>query len=295
MKSFRVKHLTAFFLILTVTFCALTAESTYFPQRTRNIPGRVLSLGPAGTEILFAVGAGDQVVARTDFCNYPEEALSLPSVGGFSTISLEAIIAAEPELVICFSGIHDSLIEPLKAAGIGVFVSDADSIESTLSDIAQIGAITGHSAQADALVADMKKEMAAVKKTYAKKLFRKAPEKPTAYWEIWMDPFMTVGATSFINGMLEAAGFVNVYGDMAESYPMISEESLFARDPDVIIIPSTNWTSVESVMARPEWSELSAVKNGRVYIVDGDTSSRCGPRIVDSIKELNALAFPKSK
>ncbi|MCQ2981292.1 MAG: cobalamin-binding protein [Treponemataceae bacterium] len=293
MKTLRIKRITALILILAVVFSALSAESYYFPQRTRNIPSRVLSLGPAGTEILFAVGAGNQVIARTDFCNYPEEALSLPSVGGFSTISLEAVIAADPELVICFAGMHDNLVEPLKAAGIGVFVSDADSIEATLSDIAQIGAITGHAAEADALVASMKKDMAAVKKTFAKKLFRKAPVKPTVYWEIWNDPFMTVGSTSFINGMLEAAGFVNVYGDLAEGYPMISEESLFARDPDVIIIPSTNWTSVESVMARPQWAELSAVKNGRVYIVDGDTSSRCGPRIVDSIKELNALAFPQ--
>ncbi len=289
-----IKRMTALLVIASVCI-AVSAESTYFPQRTRNIPSRIMSLGPAGTEILFAVGAGDQVIARTDFCNYPEEAASLPSVGGFSTISLEAVIAADPELVILYAGMHDSFVEPLKAAGIGIFLSDADSIETTLADIAQIGAITGHTTEAEQLVADMKKDIEAVKKTYAKKLFRKAPVKPTVYWEIWTDPYMTVGASSFINGMLDAAGFVNVYGDMTEGYPMISEESLFARDPDVIIIPSTNYTSIESVLARPNWSELTAVKNGRVYIVDGDTSSRCGPRIVDSIKELNSLAFPQNK
>lgn len=262
----------------------LCAEGTYYPGTNKGLPRRIVSLGPAATETLFAVGAGPQVVGRTDFCNYPPEAASVASVGGFDgkTFSLETVIALKPDLVCLYSVMHDHLIEPLKKLGIAVYVSDATSVDDVISEITDIGRITGHDSEAAAAVNRINdavaKYTAAISKTGNK-----------VYWEVWYSPYMSVGSSSFISDVISKAGGTNIFADTAEGYPVISEESIIARNPDVIIIPSDMGYSSADIYKRPGWSSISAVRNKKVFDINSDIASRSGPRIYLAIEQITAF------
>ncbi len=242
-------------------------------------PTRIVSLGASATEILFAVGAGEQVVARTDFCNFPPEASSIPSLGGFDgkTFSLESIIAYKPDFVVLFAGMHDHLIEPLQKYEIQYFLSDATSIDNVLAEIQEIGKITGHEENAIALVEEIQSSIENLSLISNK----------TVYWEVWNAPYMTIGGTSFINELISKAGGKNIFADVEQAYPSVNEESIIARNPDVIFIPSDSPVTVEDVKNRSGWQDISAVKTDSIYKIDADITSRAGPRIKDAILLIN--------
>lgn len=271
---------------LVVIFCTalLCAEGTYYPGTNKGLPRRIVSLGPAVTETLFAVGAGSAVVGRTDFCNYPPEASKVASVGGFDgkTFSLETVIALKPDLVCLYSVMHDHLIEPLKKLGIAVYVSDAMSVDDVISEIADIGRITGHSAEASSVTARIENAVRQCQSAVIKSGNK-------VYWEVWNSPYMSIGSTSFINDVISKAGGMNIFCDTTEGYPAISEESIIARNPDVIIIPSDMGYSSADIYKRPGWSSISAVRNKKVFDINSDIASRSGPRIYLAIEQIAAI------
>jgi iron complex transport system substrate-binding protein len=258
---------------------AFGAKDVTASVEQNSYPTRIVSLGASATEILFAVGAGEQVVARTDFCNFPPEASSIPSLGGFDgkTFSLESIIAYKPDFVVLFAGMHDHLIEPLQRYEIQYFLSDATSIDKVLAEIAEIGKITGHEENALALVEEIQSSIENLSLISNK----------TVYWEVWNAPYMTIGGTSFINELISKAGGKNIFADVEQSYPAVNEESIIARNPDVIFIPSDSPVTAEDVKNRAGWQDISAVKNNRIFKIDADITSRSGPRIKEAILLIN--------
>lgn len=268
---------------LVVIFCTalLCAEGTYYPGTNKGLPRRIVSLGPAATETLFAVGAGSQVVGRTDFCNYPPEASKVASVGGFDgkTFSLETVIALKPDLVCLYSVMHDHLVEPLKKLGIAVYVSDVVSVEGVIDEITDIGRITGHSSEAASVTKQISDAVAKCTSAVSRSGNK-------VYWEVWYSPFMSVGNSSFISDVISKAGGINIFGDTTEGYPVISEESIIARNPDVIIIPSEMGYTSSDIYKRSGWKTISAVKNKKVFDIDSDIASRSGPRIYLAIEQI---------
>lgn len=269
--------------IVVVIFCtvSLCAEGTYYPGTNKGLPRRIVSLGPAVTETLFAVGAGPQLVGRTDFCNYPPEVTKVASIGGFDgkTFSLESVIALKPDLVCLYTVMHDHLLEPLKKLGIAVYVSDVSSVSDLISEINNIGRITGHDAESASVTKRITDAVSAFTKSVSKTGNK-------VYWEVWNSPFMTVGKTSFINDVISKAGGMNIFTDMQEGYPVISEESIIARNPDVIIIPSEMGYTSADIYKRQGWSSVSAVRNRKVFDIDSDIASRSGPRIYIAIEQI---------
>ncbi|MBQ0166040.1 MAG: cobalamin-binding protein [Treponema sp.] len=271
---------------LIVIFCTalLCAEGTYYPGTNKGYPRRIVSLGPAVTETLFAVGAGSQVVGRTDFCNYPPEASSVASIGGFDgkTFSLETVIALKPDLVCLYTVMHDHLIEPLKKLGIAVYVSDAASVDDVISEITDIGRITGHVSEAGTVTKRITDAVASCSAAVSKNSNK-------VYWEVWNSPFMSVGNSSFIHDVIVKAGGINIFSDTSEGYPVISEESIIARNPDVIIIPSDMGYTSADIYKRAGWSSVSAVKSRKVFDINSDIASRSGPRIYLAIEQIASL------
>ena len=280
MKTFQKLSFT--FIFLAVIFAPVFAFGTkenIVTEEKPVIPTRIVSLGASATEILFAVGAGNQVVARTDFCNFPAEASEIPSIGGFDgkTFSLESIISYKPDFVVLFKVMHDHLIEPLEKYGISYYVSDANTIEDVLKEITEIGKITGHEENALALVEEIQSSINNLSLISSK----------TVYWEVWNAPYMTIGSTSFINELITKAGGKNIFADVEQSYPAVNEESIIARNPDVIFIPSDSPVTAEDVKNRSGWQDISAVKNNRIFKIDADITSRSGPRIKEAILLIN--------
>ena len=248
----------------------------------KKVYNRIVSLAPTSTEILFAIGAGNQVVACSDLSDFPEDVKKLPKIGGFDgkTLSLEAIFAHEPDLVYLTNVMHNFLIPQLEANGIDYYISYGDSIEGVKNEILEIGKLTGHEAESQKVVAQIDQDLNFIK---TKNILA------SVYWEVWNAPYMSAGKKSFINDLMGAAGLKNIFDEIDDAYPIVSEESIVLRGPEVILIPKNSGLSVDAVKGRKGWEDIPAVKNGKIFIVDDDLLTRAGPRLGKSVKELYSI------
>jgi iron complex transport system substrate-binding protein len=257
-------------------------------------PKRIVSLAPSITEILFAVGAGPQVVGVTKYCNYPPEASQgREIVGGFSakSLSVEKIISLKPDLVFAAGATHKPVSDALEAAGVSVFNFDPKDLAGVYTNIVAAGAITGNAAQAEQVVAGMK---ARVEKVAATVATIPQAQRVKVFYEVWDEPLTTAGPDTFIGQVIQTAGGVNLYADVKEQYPVVSVETVVERNPDVILGPSSHGEGMtgEKISARAGWKGIKAVQNGRVTIIDGDIISRAGPRLADALEAVARGIYP---
>ncbi len=280
------KYLSAFFVFL---FLASAIYARKPKAAANGYPKSIVALSPSAAEILFTIGAGDQVSAVSEFTDFPPEAKSKPIVGGFDgkTLSLETIMSFKPDLVYITEGMHNFLIATLESNGIAYYVSKGDSIASVEAEILEVGKITGHEKEAVKVVDGMEKKLKKAGGTVANGGKDSASVK--VYWEVWNAPYMSAGATSFINDVIRAAGGENIFSDLKDAYPMVSEESIISRKPAVILIPASTGQAASSVGLRNGWSDIPAVKNGKVFVVDDNVYTRPGPRVADVVLELADL------
>ena len=272
--------------ILVFTFLLFAA----FAKKPKNVdsgfPKSIVALSPSAAEILFTIGAGDQVSAVSEFTDFPPEAKTKPIVGGFDgkTLSLETIMSFKPDLVYLTEGMHNFLIATLEANGIAYYISKGDSIASVMTEILEVGKITGHEKEAAKVVDGMEKKL---KKAVGSATKSVATVK--VYWEVWNAPYMSAGASSFINDVIKAAGGENIFADLTDTYPMVSEESIISRQPAVILIPASTGMAADAVGLRNGWADIPAVKGNRVFVVDDNVYTRPGPRVADVVLELSSL------
>jgi iron complex transport system substrate-binding protein len=255
-------------------------------------PRRIVSLAPSLTEVLFAVGAGDQVVGVTEFCNYPPEVLDRPRIGGVSpnTISLERIVALAPDLVLSGGDGQEQLALALIRLGIPTRTLAARTLPDVLELIEETGALTGHTARGRSLRAELAERIERVRRQVAA---RPGP-RPRVFYQVWDQPLITTGR-SFLSELIELAGGVNVFGDLPQAFPQVSEEAVLARDPEVILAPDRHREQIglDALRRRPGWDRLTAVRTGRIYLLPGDPVSRPGPRLVDVLETLAGLLAPE--
>ncbi len=245
-------------------------------------PVRIISLVPSVTETLFALQSQDMVVARTDFCTWPPEAQAIPSVGGFDgkTISLERLLSFQPDLVCLAEVMHDHLVQPLESLGIEVFVSNAESIQDIQDEIMTLGSLTGKMDETVLLLDAISRQLEEARRLTETSVSARIPK--SVYWEVAAAPYFSPGKESFITDLLAIIGMENIFHDLPQSYPQVSEESIIARQPDVIFFPDYNFQGeqgAQAIAGRAGWENLPAVNNGRIFPVDSDLFSRPGPRI----------------
>ena len=259
-------------------------------------PERIVSLAPANTEILFAVGAGDRVVAVTEYCTFPEEAATLPVIGGYSTINIERIVAANPDLIFAYHGNGEENINYLKHLGYNVITLNADSIAGTLHDIRLVGEAVGCTETAEKLVSDMEVRLSAVSEKLAGV---PESEKPTMVHSMWTDPLWVSGNHTFQNEVIQYAGGINAVVT-TEGWGIVTLEKFLLIDPDIIFV-DTGMGMGEGAqdvlknyfLTEPRLSTLTAVQNGHVYAVNADIIDRGGPRLVDGVEAIASIAHPE--
>ena len=275
---------------LSVFFAFLLLASAIYARKPKaaanGYPKSIVALSPSAAEILFTIGAGDQVSAVSEFTDFPPEAAAKPVVGGFDgkTLSIETIMSFKPDLVYITEGMHNFLIATLEANGIAYYVSKGDSIASVEKEILEVGKITGHEKEAAKVVDGMERKLKKASGAIAKQ-----GNAVKVYWEVWNAPYMSAGAASFINDVIKAAGGENIFADLPDAYPMVSEESIISRQPAVILIPASTGQAASSVGLRNGWADIPAVKGGRVFVVDDNVYTRPGPRVADVVLELSEL------
>lgn len=255
------------------------------------IPQRIVSLAPANTEILFALGLEERVVGVTEYCNYPPEALDKEKVGGFSTPDVERIIALQPDLILA-SDIHaEEVIPALEEKGLTVFALEPKDLDGILEDIQTVGKITGKEEEASELVTGMEERIKAITD-----LTTDLEQMPGVFYITWHDPLWTSGSETFINELIKTAGGVNIFQDVAE-HKVVDIELVIARNPEVIIAGTGHGEAknepFEWAKEEPRLAVTEARKNGRVFEVDGDLVSRAGPRIVDALEWFAQFIHPE--
>lgn len=255
-------------------------------------PQRVVSLAPSNTEILFAVGAGSQVVGRDEFSDYPPEAASIASIGGsFGEYNVEAILALEPDLVLAAEINPPELVQQLEDLGLIVYyLGNPTTIEEMYTNLETVASLTGH--DVTELVDSLKVRVAAVDEKIAP-LSSRIP----VFYEIdATDPTKpwTYGPGTFGDLLISRAGGYNIGGIASDPYPQLSLEQIVAANPSVIILGDSMWgVTVDSVKARPGWEAIEAVKSNSIFPFDDNLVSRPGPRLVDGLEQLAKLLHPE--
>jgi iron complex transport system substrate-binding protein len=266
-------------------------------------PDRIVSLAPSCTEILYAIDAGDKVVAVTRYCNYPYNFTAwiaegnMTSIGGFEDPNMEVIASLNPDLILASGGVQEEIVETLRNLGYKVLVLDPTNITGVLQNIELVGKATDKNAEATALMNDITSRIDAVVNKVAD-----VASKPKVYYEVFYDPtsLWVAGSKAWQNELIEKAGGINVFADQPLDYFQSSVEAVVVRNPDVIVLPAEGmgeetpfWGSIDEVKARPAWDSISAVQNDRLYQIDSDIIQRAGPRVADAIEQLAEFFHPE--
>ena len=249
---------------------------------------KIVSLAPANTEIAYSVGAGDKMVAGTSYDDYPEEAKALPKVGDFANPSVEKIASFEPDLVLAAGGIQDKLRTKLEDLGMQVYVVDPKTYAAVENDIANIGKLAGTDAIAQQVLDTMKQAEADV----TARVGSLTPA--TTFLEIYSKPLMTAGSETFINDMIGIAGGTNIGAEAGSGFPNFSPEVLANADPQVYIADSGSMSDPGDISKRAGFADLTAVKNGTVYVIDDSYIARPGPRLAEGLQQIAAMIHPEA-
>jgi iron complex transport system substrate-binding protein len=256
---------------------------------------RIVSIAPSNTEILFAIGAGSQVVGRDEFSDYPEQAKQLRSVGGgFGAIDMETLVSLKPDLVLASQLTPAEQVQAIEALGMKVYLlANPQDLEGMFENLKIIGQITGRGAEAQKIINQLKSRVAAVDEMVAK-----AELKPSVFYELDstdQNAPWTAGSGSFIDTLISRSGGENLGARLKDAYSQISIEQLLVENPDVIVVGDYTWGGVtaENVLARASWADLDAVKQGKVYVFDDNLVSRPGPRMVDGLEAMTKLLHPE--
>lgn len=266
-----------------------TVADVSVPQPTMpdvSVPQAIVSLSPTATEMLFALGAGEQVLAVDDYSNYPPEAADkMIGIDAYQP-SVEAVAGLEPDLVIVQGG-YDEFVGQLGELGIDTFVGLAPAtLDDLYAQIEQLGARIGRVGEAAELVLDMQTRVDAA--------IAGLPdlETPLTYYHELDNTYFTVTSDTFIGAVYAELGLVNIADEASADnpYPQLSAEYIIDADPDLIFLACTKYCgeSAETVAARPGWETLTAVRTGGVIGMDDDIASRWGPRIAEYIEQAGA-------
>jgi iron complex transport system substrate-binding protein len=284
-----MKQLLSFLSLIIALTAPCFASRTLTDEMGRKVvvpdhPHRVICLMPSVTDTVFALGAGDDVVAISDYTKYPAAALTKPSVGDLIKPSIEKILSLHPDLVIGFQGPKD-VTDQLERASVPIFLVNPHGIEGILHSVATIGLALDRTPQAEALVQSLERRIDAVKAR------SEGQPAPRVFMPIWYDPITTIGKSAFITEIIAAAGGRSVTDDLPTEWPTISLEVVLERAPDALLLVRGGKTTLQVLENRPGWGSMKAVKERRAYYVD-DRINFASPVAIDALEDLAKQFHP---
>jgi iron complex transport system substrate-binding protein len=264
-------------------------------------PQSIISMSPSNTEILFALGLGDKVAGVTQYCNYPAEAQEKTKIGGFSAtdidVSIEQIVAIDPDLILAtethLTEVVPKLEQFLPETAILVILTSTESFEVVFDAIELVGQCTGTEENATLLVAEMNDQIRAITD-----MTDTLPdsERKKVFYMVWQEPIFAIGGGTLGNTLIDAAGGVNIFGDI-DGAPIVDLESIIDKNPDVILASTAVGTGADLpyqfALNEERLSGVNARINNQVYGVNDDLYGRPGPRLVEALEELVALLHPE--
>ena len=256
-------------------------------------PQAIVSISPSTTEILFAIGAGDQVVGRDEMSLFPEEALAVTNIGAmWGEVPAETILALEPDLVLAADIINEDQVQALRDLGLNVYwQADPKNYEGLWENLRNIAALTGHEEETEVLIADLDARVKAVEEKIAP-----LSDRPSVFYELdATDPSApwTAGSGTFIDYIITTAGGFNAASALEGDYAQLSTEELIAVNPEIILLADALYgVTAESVAERAGWESMIAVTNNAIYPIDPNIMSVPGPRLVEALEITANLLHP---
>ena len=249
-------------------------------------PQRIVALAPHIVEMLFDIGAGDQIVGTVEYADYPEAALKIPRIGGYHGIQIEKVLALKPDLVIVWqSGNKVSDIEQMEKMGLKIAYSQPYAIEDVASELRALGQLTGHKVQAEVVANRYVQRLEKLRQRYASQ--QQAKIKPMkVFYQLWPEPMRTINKETLINQMIEVCQGQNVFANNPTPYPQIGIENVIVAQPEIIIYPDEKSTIEQPIIDWRKWPEIPAVKHNRFVRVNADLMHRFSTRMLEGIEDM---------
>ena len=276
--------------LLATVFFSLTAHAhvnedhvNVEPPNTKqqSFPQRIIALSPHAVELLYSIGAGDRIIATIAHADYPQAAKNIEVIGDYRGVSLEKLIALQPDVVITWSsGNKLNQIEQIKSLGFKVVDSDPKSLSEISTSLRELGELTGQTVQAERIASEFEKKLAALTKQY------QGRRKIRTFYQLWSKPLMTISNQSWINQFIERCGGINVFGNAESAYPKISVENILLTDAQVILIPDDAQTRGHDLFEWQRWQVLPAVINKHIYYPNAKILHRPTPRVLAPMRQV---------
>ncbi len=263
------------FLISTLVHAHTVTDDVGQQVVLKHPAQRIISLAPDLTELLFAAGAGDRIVGVMQGSDYPAAAKKIPRVANYQSVNIEAILALRADLIVVWT--QGNLAEKLKRLGIPIYRSQQEKLTDIPATLKRLGYLAGTEKIANRAAEDFLQRYTQLQKTYANK-------KPlTVFYQVWMQPLITVSKSSWINEVISLCGGRNIFADLKGAAPAVNLEAVITANPDVIIGTDTprDWQKIWRT-----WKQLNAVLNNHIYSVNPDWVERAGPRILDGVASI---------
>ena len=252
-----------------------------------DFPARIVCLTAETAEIAFLVGAGDRVVGVPGTARRPAAVREKPKVGGFTTFDLEKILRLEPDLVLAFSDLQRDVVRDLIGAGVNVLCTNQRSFDEVLQAILVIGGALGREAEARAIIGDMRDEVRQIRE-YSSVW----PDRPRVYFEEWFDP--PIAGIRWVSELIEMAGGQDIFAELREHHRapdrVVALDEIARRDPEIVL---ASWcgkpVDVASIIARPGWSSMSAVRHAQVHEIDGGDVLAPGPSLMHGLRRIHEI------
>lgn len=253
-------------------------------DRTLVLPGpaqRVVSLAPHITEVVYAAGAGAQLVGAVSYSDYPPAALDVPRIGSYDSISLESLVALKPDLVLAWrSGNGEEVIRRIESLGIRVYVGEPRTLEDVAVSLRDVGLLTGNVATAEAAASDFLAALAGLRETYSNE------SQLRVFYQIWNEPLLTLNGEHLISDVVRLCGGLNAFEESPVLVSRINVESVIGVDPDVIVASGMDEARPEWLDEWRRWTSMRAVANDQLYFVPPDILQRHTPRIIEGASQL---------
>jgi len=250
---------------------------------------RIVSLAPNLTEIVYAVGAGDRLVGRTSYCDYPPQAKAVTEVGDTLHPSVERIIALKPQVVLVSTASQlENFTQQLDEQKIAVYVTNPQRLDQVFASIERLGQLFGTSDVTTRLLSDLRRRASAVETATA-------PLKPIrVFYQVSDEPLYTIGHDAYLTDLIKRAGGISVTADVPTAFPRFSDEAALASKPDAIILPTGGSMGNSNSTVAPALKNSPAIRDNRVYKINDDLLSRPGPRLVDGLEQLARALHPEA-
>jgi vitamin B12 transport system substrate-binding protein len=275
------KFLFTLALLASLFILSKKVSSQVLSQKKSQTPLRIITLSPHLVEILYAIGAGDRIIATVEHSDYPKSALKIPIIGNYSGIQIEKILRLKPDLIIAWKkGNHWRDLKKLQSLGIPLYNTHIENMEDLFQVMKQLSKRMNLHLHALPIIKTLEKRYRSIEQRYS------TQSKIRVFYQLWDRPLRSVGKKSWVSALIRTCSGENIFNTVFSSYPLVSIESVILHNPQIMIIPTQSSSKSDPFHMWMRWKNISAIKHHQLYRLNADLLQRFTPRAIDGLTQL---------